>query len=205
MQQKIAVCPCNKTFQFSGKCIVTTCQYHNVKTKSGCLELDIAAASTKLSDTQILHFKILPNQDKFESKSYDGKFAFYARKKAVVAAKSNMLLYLYCSWIKTKLKPSEKFGYEVGISNVLDEMLRNFPFNQPELSFEPWMLYYAANPKVYQKFIDEQQRGGEESVLLINVLCLTPGKHKNLVYALKNFNNAKKSFEKQKIKHGAIQ
>lgn len=189
-----SVCPYQKTFEFSGKCCITTCQFNNNKTKRSCLALDLSPnAGTKadgaVTDLFLLNFKILPDVKNFEAKNYNEKFAEYARKKAVTASKSNMTLYLYCSWIKQNLEPSPTFEY---VPNpLLDTILNTFPLNQPELKFEPWMIYYAANEKAYKAFIGTQKRK-DDSVPLVNVLGLTPGKLKQVIESITSMTKTKK-------------
>lgn len=188
--QKQSVCPNNKNFVFNGKCPIDTCQFNNSKTSRGCLSLDISSAVGHRSDAAVtdqflLQFKILPNADKFDSKNHNEKFAEYARKKAVNAAKANMTLYLFCHWIRSTLKPNENFSYNHGSNSLIENLLNSFPLNQVELKFEIWMLYYAANPKCYAAFIADQKRK-DESIELVHVLGLTPGKHKTLIETIKS-------------------
>jgi hypothetical protein len=190
---EISVCPNLKTFEFSGKCCIKTCQFNNNKTKRACLALDLlpntgSKADGAVTDLFLLNFKILPNQQNFEAKKYNEKFAEYARKKAVTAAKANMTLYLYCSWIKQTLEPSLDFVYQS--NSLIDNMLNSFPLNQEELKFEPWMIYYAANPKAYKAFIEQQNRK-DDSTPLVNVLGLTPGKHKQVIESIINMTKNK--------------
>lgn len=195
MSQKQSVCPHNKNFIFCGKCPIDTCQYNNTKTSRGCLSLDISSAVGHRSDAAVtdqflLQFKILPNAEKFDSKNHNEKFAEYARKKAVNAAKANMTLYLFCHWIRLHLKPSDKFDYVRGSNSLIENLLMTFPLNQVELKFEPWMIYYAANQKAYAAFIADQKRK-DESIELVHVLGLTPGKHKTLIEIIKSLSKTK--------------
>lgn len=181
-------CPIQKSYCYKGKCAIETCQFNNPKTKTGCIERDISSTTSNIhiTDIQLLNLKIIPKADQFETKKFNENFAAYVRKKAEIATKSNMLLYLYCNWIRTTLKPNSKFAYQQGVQ-VIDQMLNTFPLNQEELNFEPWMLYYLANPKAYAAFIDDQKRNQKEKLKVFNLLCLTPGKHKQLVTILTNF------------------
>lgn len=189
-------CPLQKNYTYRGKCQIETCQFNNPKTKTGCIDRDISSTTSQIhiTDVQLLNLKILPKSKEFETKNFNENFAAYARKKAEISAKSNMLLYLFCLWIKSTLKPSPRFQYAGGVP-YLDLVLNSFPLNQIELSFEPWMLYYVANPKAYIAFIESQKRSQKERLKVHNLLCLTPGKHKQLASLLANYN---KSFQKPK-------
>lgn len=191
MTKSCSTCPYNKTFVFTGKCQINSCQFHNTKTQRNCIALDLSSSSGTradgaVTDLFLLNFKILPNAKAFEAKTHNEKFAEYSRKKAVTATLANMTLYLFSHWIKAKLKPSDNFTYIKGQHSLIDNLLNSFPLNQVELKFEPWMLYYAANQKAYEAFIREQNRK-DDSVALVHVLGLTPGKHTQLIEAIKSF------------------
>lgn len=190
-------CPLVDWYTFCGKCTITTCQNHTSKTLKGCLSLDRTERSDRITDTELLHYKVIPNADKMDSNSLDSKFTAYLRKKCVTAVKGNMVFYLYVAYVSQKYTPHPKFNYIPGVTSFIDNLVSNFPFNQSEVTFEPWMLPYLVDPKIYKKFLETQGRNSGDAVTLVVALGITPGKYKNLCQAIKDFNKRLKEYLKK--------
>lgn len=193
---KVNVCPLVPSYGTKGKCGVETCQNHNLISPTGCLLRDRAENESKITDAEILHYKIRPRSAEFGSKSLDTKFSAYIRKRHVVAAKSNMIFYMFVQYVKEKFAPHPKFNYTQGYSKFLDQMISEFPFTQEDSGFEPWMLPYLSMPKIFNTFVEGQNRKISESISLVNVLGITPGKYKNLKHSIQTFTKVKTSKDK---------
>lgn len=193
---KVNVCPLVPSYGTHGKCEVQGCQNHNLISPTGCLLRDRAENEHKITDAEILHYKIRPRSDEFGSKSLDTKFSAYIRKRHVVAAKSNMIFYMFVQYVKEKFTPHPKFNYVTGYSKFLDQLLTEFPFTQEDSGFEPWMLPYLSMPKVFNTFVEGQNRKISEAISLVNVLGITPGKYKNLKHSIQTFDKVKSSKDK---------
>lgn len=190
-------CPLVPWYKFKGKCSITTCQNNTTRTLTGCLALDRPERSDKITDTELLHYKVIPNKEKLDSQTMDTKYTSYIRKKYVSSVKSNMVYYLYVMYIQHNYKPHSKFTYIKGVSGIIDNILHSFPFNQKEAVFEPWMIVYAANPKIFKLFLSKQQRSTGETINLVSVLGLTPGKYKNICHAIKEYPKKLKELSKK--------
>lgn len=195
-------CPLNGQYCYTGRCQITTCQHQTSVTVTGCLLQDRKERHDKISDAEVLHYKIKPRADEFGSKSMDVKFASYVRKVQIGATRSNMALYLYVNFVLGKYKPNPKFDYEPGINKIIDQTVSSFPLQQDYLPFAPWMLFYLANPKVFKEFLGDQNRMITEKLDLVNVLGSTPGKYKNLCLSIKQFAQAKRKHKKAILKLG---
>lgn len=188
----MAVCPLVDFYVYEGKCPVTTCQHNTTRTCNGCMIQDRQERSDRITDAEILFYKIRPNPEQFSSKNPDVKFASYIRKRFISMAKGNMTLYMYVTFCKNTQKPSSKFDYAAGKNAIIDEAINSFPLNQKELHFEPWMIYYLYNPKFLQHFIEKQDRTNTEAISIHNVLCTTPKKYNRVVQELKTYSKGNK-------------
>lgn len=180
------VCPLKSFYCFEGKCPVKTCQNNTPVTERGCLSLDRKERHDKITDTELLYYKIKPNKEEFASKSLDSKFASYIRKRYISSAKGIMTLYLYVQFCKATQKPSKHFNYTLGTNDVIDEVLTSAPLNIKLLGFETWMLYYLYNPKFLDHFIETQERKTSD-VSIVTVLGTTPRRYDTVVDELKKF------------------
>ena len=70
--------------------------------------------------------------------------------------------------------------YKAGISTRVDGVLDVYPLNLPLLKFEPWVLNYLLDEKIYNKYIEKEVRNLNTDINLKNMLDLTPKKLVNL-------------------------
>lgn len=185
------VCPLKSFYCFEGKCPLKTCQNNTPVTERGCLSLDRKERHDKITDTELLYYKIKPNKEEFASKSLDSKFASYIRKRYIASAKGIMTLYLYVQFCKATQKPNKNFKYVPGSNPVFDDVINSAPLNIKLLGFETWMLYYLYNPKFLDHFIETQERKTSD-VSIVTVLGTTPRRYDTVVEELKKCKNLEK-------------
>jgi hypothetical protein len=195
------ICPLVETYEFQGKCTITTCQNHTVVTCSGCLMLDRNERSdSSMTDSEILHYKLNPNKEKFSTKTLDVKAALNLRKYYELRARNNILFFLYVEFVRVKHKPHPKFDYVEGVSPTLDSILSVYPFNQKVINFQPWMLVYLLNVDTFDEFVRTEHRFDASSSSISGLLSQTPGKYRVLKDEVRSFHKQQKQKSRTLLK-----
>lgn len=166
------VCPelenTEEPFIFKEKCPITTCQYHTVRTKRGCLSLDRKeSADRTMSPREIFYYKLSPLQ---QFAQCDYRQIEILVKKTQSKARLIIVLHAYL----TKLSESDvnqSFEYRPRVSIIVDST--HSYLEQTFSIYRPWMLLHLIDEET---FSESSQFYTKSDLSLGSALLLTPKK-----------------------------
>lgn len=165
-------CP-ESNFKHYGKCPIGTCQFNTCVTDTGCLARDRFETSNKtMSDSEMYLYKM--------PEALNVRQVATKRKTAIRKVKNLIFLSFFIFYIKDTYGKQNGMRYKKGISPRIDAMMDNYPLNIPMLKFEPWVLNYLVDEKVYKQYIESEVPLISTDINLKNMLNLTPKKLLNL-------------------------
>lgn len=137
----------NFSFEFEGKCQITTCQFCTDKTKHGCLALDRKEASDRpitVAEIQLYKGGLHPRLKELNKKASES----YVRS-TVIRVKDLTSLYMYITWLDTIILPENR-RTDIHLNDVLSSFYQKIVAHLPE--FRVWMLPYLFSRKHRESF-----------------------------------------------------